>query len=101
MYQWSTISARDRLSPPGFILPCQPVLATVVPTGPEWVHELKWDGYRILARRTGGVTRLWSRNGRNWTGAFPWIVKAIERLPVRSVVIDGEAVCLRPDGLPD
>jgi ATP-dependent DNA ligase len=64
------------------------------------VHELKWDGYRIMARRGAG-TRLWSRNGRNWTAAFPRIAEAIERLPVQSIVLDGEAVCLAPDGRPD
>jgi ATP-dependent DNA ligase len=99
--QWRPTLARDRRSPAGFILPCQPILAHQVPTGPEWIHELKWDGYRILARRDGDRVCLWSRSGRNWSNAFPSIVAAIERLPVESIVLDGEAVCLLPDGRPD
>src|SRR5215207_6411541 len=81
--------------------PTQPILAPQLPSGPNWLHELKWDGYRILARRAGGVTRLSSRNGRNWTDAFPWIVEAVERLPVQSIILDGEAVCLLRNGHPD
>jgi bifunctional non-homologous end joining protein LigD len=49
----------------GFIRPCQPVLVHQIPTGPEWIHELKWDGYRLIARRENGVVHLWSRTGRN------------------------------------
>ena len=57
--------ARKRLSPPGFIRPCQPTLSTKVPTGPEWIHEIKYDGYRLIARKDGGRAHLWSRTGRN------------------------------------
>jgi len=99
--QWRSVLARARRRPAGFIHPCQPVLSDRIPTGPEWIHELKWDGYRIIARREGGRVCLWSRTGRNWSDAFPSIVAAIERLPVENVAIDGEAVCLLPDGRPD
>jgi bifunctional non-homologous end joining protein LigD len=99
--QWRTVSARDRLKPVGFILPCQPVLEHRVPKGPDWIHELKWDGIRILARKQGSLVRLWSRNGRNWSDAFPAIVAAVTALPFDSLVIDGEAVCLQSDGRPD
>ena len=94
-------ATRDRRSPAGFIRPCQPVLAHKVPTGPEWIHELKWDGWRIVARRDGDSVCLWSRNGRNWIDTFPSIVAAIQRLEVEDVVIDGEAACLLEDGRPD
>jgi hypothetical protein len=59
-----TIRARDRRKPAGFIRPCQPVLARQIPTGDEWIHELKWDGYRIIVRREAVVVRFWSRTGR-------------------------------------
>jgi ATP-dependent DNA ligase len=57
---WRTVRARDRRRPAGFIRPCQPVLAHHIPTGTEWVHELKWDGYRLIARRENSVVYLWS-----------------------------------------
>src|SRR5215203_4149211 len=57
--------ARPKLvRPPGFILPCQPVLAAKVPVGEGWLHELKHDGYRVIAFKDGERVRLWSRNGR-------------------------------------
>jgi bifunctional non-homologous end joining protein LigD len=101
MLQWRPTLARDRRSPTGFVRPCQPVLAPKVPTGLDWTHELKWDGYRIIARREGGRVCLWSRHGRNWTEAFPSIVAALQVLELENLVIDGEAVCLREDGRPD
>jgi bifunctional non-homologous end joining protein LigD len=99
--KWRSVLARERRRPPGFILPCKPVLSQQIPTGPEWIHELKWDGYRLIARREGGTVHLWSQSGRNWADAFPAIVAAIGRLKVESVVLDGEAVCLLDDGRPD
>ncbi len=99
MAQWSMRTARR--SPAGFIRPCLPTLATKVPTGPEWIHELKYDGYRIIARKEGEGVRLWTRNGLNWAVSFPRIMKAIRALPVERLVLDGEAVCLRDDGHPD
>ena len=48
-----------------------------MPTGPEWIHELKYDGNRIIARKDGEGVRLWTRNGLNWAVSFPRIMKAI------------------------
>jgi bifunctional non-homologous end joining protein LigD len=92
--------ARDRRAPPGFIEPCQPVLRDVAPAGPDWLNEIKHDGYRLIARKETASVCLWSRNGRNWTSAFSTIVQALEALPGR-VVLDGEAVAHRDQGLPD
>jgi bifunctional non-homologous end joining protein LigD len=72
-----------------------------IPTGDEWIHELKWDGYRLIARCENSVVYLWSRTGRNWAKDFPSIGAAMARLPVESVIVDGEAVCLLEDGRPD
>jgi bifunctional non-homologous end joining protein LigD len=93
--------ARDRRSPPGFILPCQPVLAAVVPPGPAWLHEIKHDGYRILARKDGETVRLWSRHGRDWSREFVAIAGALQALPVDQIVLDGEAMAHCDEGLPD
>jgi bifunctional non-homologous end joining protein LigD len=84
-----------RHRPSGFIIPCQPTLAPRIPTGPAWLHELKWDGFRIIAR----PGRLWSRNALDWANYFPLIAEAMGTLP--GAAIDGEAVCLRADGRPD
>jgi bifunctional non-homologous end joining protein LigD len=102
MIQWSSRAlARDRLSPEGFIEPCQPVLSAIVPSGPDWVHELKHDGWRLLARKDADQVLLWSRTGRNWTDNFPGIVAALTALPIPSCVLDGEAVAHDKDGWPD
>src|SRR3954462_15039225 len=69
--------AGNRLSPPGFIRPCQPTLSTKVPMGPEWTHEIKYDGYRLIARKDGSRVRLWSRTGRSWTDGFSAIATAV------------------------
>src|SRR5437764_12693798 len=100
--QWRTPpSPRSRKSPPGFIVPCQPTPSKTVPTGPEWVHEIKHDGFRVLARKDGEKVRLWSRQGRSWTREFAAITAAFEMLPVNHIVLDGEAVAHCKNGLPD
>jgi bifunctional non-homologous end joining protein LigD len=92
--------ARDRRRPPGFIPPCQAVLADRVPTSAGWIHELKHDGFRILVRKEGADVRMWSRNGRDWSAEFCAIMAALHELP-GSFVIDGEAVAHCPEGMPD
>jgi bifunctional non-homologous end joining protein LigD len=69
--------ARHKRRPPGFILPAQPVIAEKVPAGENWIHELKHDGYRLLARKERDRVQLWSRNGREWTGELVAIVAAL------------------------
>jgi bifunctional non-homologous end joining protein LigD len=81
-----------RLHPPGFVVPCQPTLAHRVPAGDGWIHELKHDGFRILAFKDGDTVRLWSRNGRDWSAEFVAITEAMRALPFKRVMLDGEAV---------
>src|SRR3954469_25091249 len=88
--------ARDRRSPPGFIKRFQPTLSATVPTGPEWMHEIKHDGFRLLARKDGEKVRLWSRQGRSWTREFAAITAALRAFPVTRIVLDGEAVTHGP-----
>src|SRR5215217_3331075 len=88
--------ARDKRRPPGFIRPCQPVLSVKVPVGPGWSHELKHDGFRIVALKDGDEVRLWSRNGRNWSADFLAIRAAVMALPAARIVLDGEAVAHCP-----
>ena len=86
--------------PAAFIPPCQPLLADRVPSGDGWLHELKHDGFRIIARKEGDHVRLWSRNGRDWSAEFVAITAALRELPA-DFVLDGEAVAHCSAGLPD
>jgi bifunctional non-homologous end joining protein LigD len=79
--------------------PCLPRPASEPPAGAGWIHEIKHDGFRILAHRRGRNTRLFSRNGYNFADRFPLIAEAIEALPVRSCVVDGEAIVCGEGGL--
>ena len=92
---------RSRSKPPGFILPCQPALAERPPSGPGWLHEIKFDGYRVIARKDGEQVRLWARTTSDYTNAFTRIRDAVAALPVDSAVLDGEAIVLRPDNSSD
>lgn len=85
----------------GFIEPCRPSTATRPPSGPLWVHEVKFDGYRLMVRREGSGVRCFTKGGHDWSGRFPAIVDAASRVRARSFLIDGEAVVCRPDGLSD
>jgi len=67
------------------------VLAITVPVGDGWIHELKHDGFRIIAHKDGDEVRLWSRNGRNWSADFVAIRAAVMALPATRIVLDGEA----------
>jgi bifunctional non-homologous end joining protein LigD len=86
--------------PSGFIPPCLPTKAATPPSGDAWLHEIKHDGFRVVARRDGDRVRLYSRPGNDLTDRFSLIVEALARLRVRSVIIDGEAVCCGDDGVP-
>ena len=68
------------------------------PEGPEWLHEIKYDGYRLLARIEGGTVRLITRGGLDWTLKFPALAVRLSELPIRSALIDGELVHMEPDG---
>ena len=99
---WRTSSARSRRAPPaGFIRPCQPFLVVRPPADPDWLHEVKHDGYRIVARKQGESVSLWTRYGADFTDRLPRIAEAIGKLPADSALIDGEAVVFRPDGRSD
>ena len=84
--------------PAGFIPPCLPMTAARAPSGPAWVHEVKHDGLRIIARSDGRQVRLYGRPGNDLTGRFPLIAQSMARLP--PCTIDGEAVACDDDGVP-
>jgi bifunctional non-homologous end joining protein LigD len=78
-----------------------PQLATLVsdpPSGAEWLHELKFDGYRVLCELKDGKVRIITRNGKDWTDRFGPIAEAIADLPAKEALLDGEAAVLLPNG---
>src|SRR6266581_4317389 len=84
----------------GFIARCLPTKTDKLPSGSQWLHEIKHDGFRIIARKTGAQVRLYSRPGNDLTHRFPLIVEALSRLRSRSCIIDGEAVACDNKGMP-
>ena len=89
--------ARARSALPAF----DPQLATLVkaaPVGDDWLHELKYDGYRIGLRLEEGKVQLLSRRGKDWTAQFPELVAAGKKLKARQALLDGEAAIVLPDG---
>jgi bifunctional non-homologous end joining protein LigD len=67
--------------------------------GPDWIHEIKHDGYRLMARRDPVGIRLIARQGNDWSARFPLVVEAVNHLKVRSCLIDGEVVCCDEKGV--
>jgi ATP-dependent DNA ligase len=88
-----------RALPAGFIAPCLPSSAPQPPSGEEWLHEIKHDGFRVIARKDGASVKLYSRLGNDLTDRFPLIVEALARLRPRSCILDGEAVACSEDGI--
>ena len=82
-----------------FIEPCLPSPADRPPSGANWIHEIKHDGFRLMARRGPVGIRLITRRGNDWTSRFPLGVEAVNHLKVRSCLIDGEVVCCDERGL--
>jgi bifunctional non-homologous end joining protein LigD len=83
----------------GYIPPCIPTRAYRVPSGPDWVHEIKHDGYRLQVRRHGDAVRLFTRRGYDWTARYPAIAVTATLLRARSFTLDGEACVCGPDGV--
>jgi bifunctional non-homologous end joining protein LigD len=94
------MSLREHTRPRlGIIEPCLPSPAKAPPSGPGWLHEIKHDGFRILARRDNAGVRLITRAGNDFSSRFPFIATAVGKLPVRSCLIDGEAIVCDENGL--
>ncbi|MGJ3230212.1 MAG: non-homologous end-joining DNA ligase [Oceanicaulis sp.] len=87
--------------PPKFEEPVLCKLVDEVPDGGNWIHEMKYDGYRLLAAVGGGKAKLYTRNQKDWTKKFSAIAEALADLDCKSALIDGEAAVLDEDGLTD
>ena len=85
--------------PAGFVPPCLPMKAPKPPAGAQWLHEIKHDGFRVIARKDGARVRLYSRPGNDLTDRFSLIVEALAGVRSRSCIIDGEAVACDERGV--
>ncbi|MBR1193258.1 RNA ligase family protein [Bradyrhizobium sp. AUGA SZCCT0160] len=80
---------------------CKPVLAKAVPTGPDWIHEVKYDGYRGRIVRDGRDVKLLSKSGLDWTWRYPFIVETALKMKQQQFIIDGEICVLDVQGVSD
>jgi len=90
---------QTRLKPWAIYKPCLPWPARTPPNGPDWLHEIKHDGFRILARKDDDRVWLFTRNGYDFAERYPRIVDAIVSLPADRCIIDGEAIVTDTNGL--
>ena len=84
-----------------FIEPCVPTLAKEPPIGPHWIHEVKFDGYRVQIHKDRDNVRLFSKNGNDFATRFPVITYVVRRLPTTSFIVDAELTACKHDGSPD
>ncbi len=84
--------ARKAAAPTEFFAPQLAKLGDSPPEGEQWLHEIKWDGYRIVTTIAKGKAHLWSRNALDWTGKVPEITGALEALGLKSAALDGELI---------
>jgi bifunctional non-homologous end joining protein LigD len=98
----SGTNGRARRSPlPGFVKPCLATLSSIAPKGDGWVHEIKFDGYRIQARISRSSITLKTRTGLDWTGKFPAIEAACRALTEHDAILDGEVVSINAQSVSD
>jgi hypothetical protein len=83
---------------PEWVKPQLTKLVDQPPEGPGWLHEIKFDGYRMHARLDRGAVRLLTRTGLDWTRKYPAIAAAVASLPAQQAYLDGELCGIRPDG---
>jgi ATP-dependent DNA ligase len=84
---------------PEWIRPQLTQLVQEAPEGPEWLHEIKFDGYRMHARLDRGAVRLLTRTGLDWTHKYPALTAAVSSLGARQAYLDGEFCGVYPDGI--
>src|ERR1700720_2042252 len=90
----------DSAALPAWIAPQLTQLVDAAPEGDQWLHEIKYDGYRMMARLDRGAVKLLTRTGLDWTHKYPAISKAVAALDARQAYLDGELCGIGPDGIP-
>lgn len=96
--QIKNLPGARKVAMPEFVPPQLATLVDKPPSGEEWLHELKFDGYRLLCHLQRGQVRFWTRNENDWTAKFTGLGKAVKTLPVKSAILDGEVVALDASG---
>lgn len=96
--QIQSLPGARKTAMPEFVSPQLATLVKEAPKGDEWLHELKFDGYRLLCHVQRGHVRLWTRNQKDWTEKFPGVVKALKTLRVQSAILDAEVVAMDSSG---
>jgi ATP-dependent DNA ligase len=86
--------------PPKWIKPQLTRLVDEAPTGTDWLHEIKYDGYRMHARLDGGQIKLLTRTGLDWSRRYRSTIEALRSLPAKTAYLDGELCALNADGVP-
>jgi bifunctional non-homologous end joining protein LigD len=92
------VKNKNLKAPPKFIAPQLATMGKGMPKSDDWVHEIKFDGYRLIARIENGDVRLFTRSGKDWTEKFPPIAKQLEHLEVQNAMLDGELVVVDKEG---
>ncbi len=95
----AAIPGAKKAKMPATIKPELATLVDAVPAGDEWIHEIKYDGYRALCHLEDGEARLITRQGNDWTDRFTPVARAAEALPARQAILDGEVVVLEANGI--
>jgi bifunctional non-homologous end joining protein LigD len=93
-----SLDGARRAALPEFVEPELATLVAEAPPGEGWVHEIKFDGYRMICRLQGGRARFWSRNRKDWTAKFPGLAREAAKLAPRAALLDGEVVALDARG---
>jgi len=94
----ATVKKARKAEMPDFVSPQLATLVDQAPNGENWVHEIKFDGYRLMAMIEGGKSRLMTRNGKDWSRRFPKLADELAKLPVDRALIDGEIASFEQDG---
>jgi bifunctional non-homologous end joining protein LigD len=96
--QLKNLAGARKAAMPEFVAPQLATLVRSAPGGDEWLHELKFDGYRMVCHLNRGKARFWSRNSKDWTEKFPNLSQALKNFPVDTAILDGEVVIVDKAG---
>src|ERR1043165_9943682 len=96
--QIKNLPGARKIGMPEFVAPQLATLTEKPPSGEEWLHELKFDGYRLLCHLENRQVRFWTRNRKDWTAKFATVGKAVKTLGLKSAILDGEIVALDEKG---